>query len=203
MMRIAKGVFDALKPGGVFVYNIFDYFDNDRTIVFSDMGKRRISLASPTVALFKSLGFEFVACAIWDKGDNQGNRGFNGGNRTPFYQSPFNCWEHVLVFRKPGKSHIPALWSKVLHIQPVIKIVKGENTFGHTAPYPEALVEPFLANLSENDVVLDPFAGSSTTALAAIRRGLKPWMIEMHEEYVELSRRRIRQLRDELKNRIF
>ena len=64
-------------------------------------------------------------------------------------------------------------------------------------------MEPFLANLSENDVVLDPFAGSSTTALAAIRRGLKPWMIEMHEEYVELSRRRIRQLRDELKNRIF
>lgn len=202
MANIARGVFDALKPGGFFVYNIFDYFDNDRTIVFSDMGKRRISLASPTVALFKEIGFEFVACSVWNKGDIQGNRGFNGGNRTPFYQAPFNCWEHVLVFKKPGDSVVSPTWNTVLRIPPVVKIIKGENTYGHTAPYPEALVEPFLINLERNEIVLDPFAGSSTTAVAAIRSGLRPLMIEMHENYVRLSEKRIRDTREDLENRI-
>lgn len=203
MLLVAKRVFDTLKPGGFYVYNIFDYFDNDRTIVFSDMGKRRINLASPTIALFKSIGFDFVACSVWDKGDIQGNRGFNGGNRTPFYQSPFNCWEHVIVFQKPGEIPVPKSWNHVMRIPPVIKIIKGENTFGHTAPYPEALVEPFLSELDDGEIVLDPFAGSSTTALAAIRHGYKALMIEMHEEYAKLSRSRIRKLREELKNRIF
>ena len=89
-----------------------------------------------------------------------------------------------------------------MRISPVIKIIKGENTFGHTAPYPEALVEPFLENLAENEIVLDPFAGSSTTALAAIKKGFRPLMIEMHEDYVLLGEKRISALRQDLKNRI-
>jgi DNA modification methylase len=203
MARIAQEVFRTLKPGGLYVYNIFDYFDNDRTIAFSDMGRRRINLASPTIAIFKTLGFELVGCDVWDKGDIQGNRGFNGGNRTPFYQSPFNCWEHVLIFRKPSDNSFTEDFGRVLRLSPVFKIIKGENTYGHTAPYPKELVDHYLEGLEPGEIVLDPFAGSGTTALSALEKGLLPLMLELHDDYANLIRSRIADKRVQLEAGLF
>ena len=54
----------------------------------------------------EAAGFQVRGNIVWDKGDIEGKRGFNAGNFSPFYQAPFNCWEHVLVFRKPGTNGI-------------------------------------------------------------------------------------------------
>jgi DNA modification methylase len=195
MYRIAEEVFRTLKPGGLYVYNIFDYFDNERIVTFSDMGKKRILLSALMVDAFRRMGFNYLGSTVWDKGEIQGKRGFNAGNFSPFYQSPFNCWEHVLVVQKPtetpsdaARGELPRL-NEPLRIHPVVKMVRGQNTLGHTAPYPIELVTALLEGLAPGSLVLDPFGGSGTTARGAMSAGHNSFLIERDPTYAELSRR--------------
>lgn len=57
----------------------------------------------------------------------------------------------------------------ICRFNPVIKInSKGENILGHTAPFPEDIPEMAINFFSYPDeIVLDPFAGSFTTAIVA------------------------------------
>ncbi|MCK2029891.1 DNA-methyltransferase [Microbacterium galbinum] len=198
MYRISEEVYRTLKPGALYAYNIFDYFDNENIVTKSDMGKKRILLSALMVDIFRRIGFEYLGSTVWDKGEIQGKRGFNAGNFAPFYQKPFNCWEHVLIVRKPassGEPHlgIPDSLNRVLKIHPVVKMIKGVNTLGHTAPYPIQLVEKMLASLPSGSLVLDPFGGSGTTALGALSLGLRALLIERDPVYAELSRSRVRE----------
>lgn len=73
------------------------------------------------------------------------------------------------------KEHsIPAEFIKkwrrdIVKFSPVIKInSKGENTLGHTAPFPENIPELAIRMFSyENEKILDPFAGSFTSVIVA------------------------------------
>lgn len=63
---------------------------------------------------------------------------------------------------------------------------------GHPAVYPVDLPEFFIKLLTdEGDVVLDPFMGSGSTALAAINTDRKFVGIEREVEYVSLANKRI------------
>ncbi len=63
----------------------------------------------------------------------------------------------------------------------------------HFAAYPEALLEtPIEAGCPEGGVVLDPFLGSGTTALAAERLGRRWVGIELNPEYVHMAAGRLR-----------
>ncbi|MEO3820976.1 site-specific DNA-methyltransferase [Plantactinospora sp. B24E8] len=190
MRLVAEQVFRVLKPGSLYVYNVFDYFDNDKTIVFSAMGQRRVPLSALTVDLFRRVGFDFEGSSVWDKGDIEGKRGFNRGNFSPFYQAPFNCWEHVLLFRKPATASldVPDKWRRVAEIRPVFKMVRGENRYGHTAPFPVELPRMFLEDLHADALILDPFGGSGTTARAALDKDMRCVLIERDPQYAELAR---------------
>ena len=62
----------------------------------------------------------------------------------------------------------------------------------HFATYPEKLVEPCIkAGCPAGGVVLDPFCGSGTTGIVALRLGRRFIGIELNPEYVEMARRRI------------
>ena len=62
----------------------------------------------------------------------------------------------------------------------------------HFAVYPTALIEPcILAGSREGDTVLDPFSGSGTTGVVALRNGRNYLGCELNPEYAELSRKRI------------
>jgi DNA modification methylase len=193
MWRIAAEVFRTLKPGAVYAYNIFDYFDNERIVAYSAMGQKRIALSAVMADVFVKVGFEMAGVAVWDKGEIHGKRGFNAGNFSPFYQSPFNCWEHVMLLRKPSPAvqADPPIANAWLRIHPVVKMVRGENVFGHTAPFPVELAERCIEDLAPGGLVLDPFGGSGTTSRAASNLGLRSVLIERDPEYAELSRRMI------------
>lgn len=62
----------------------------------------------------------------------------------------------------------------------------------HFATFPQKLIEPcILAGSRENDIILDPFMGSGTTAITAISHKRKVWGIELNTEYIELQKKRI------------
>lgn len=187
MYKINSQVFRTLKPGAIYLYNIFDYFDNENSIVFSMMGQKRMILSAYTVDLFRRIGFNVLGNVVWDKGDIEGKRGFNGGNFSPYYQAPFNCWEHILIFQKPGRSKSPVIGSSILQQQPVLKMVNGKNTHGHTAPFPEKIPQLLISKLEKGSVVLDPFGGSLTTGRVAEQYGLRSVCIERSKEYCELG----------------
>ena len=115
-------------------------------MVFSAMGKKRMILGAYIVRLFEELGFELRGNVVWDKGEIEGKRNFNQGNHSPYYQAPFNCWEHIYVFAKPGGER-PPQFPTILKARPVFKMVNGENVLGHSAPFPPEI--PVDVNLKK------------------------------------------------------
>lgn len=62
----------------------------------------------------------------------------------------------------------------------------------HFAVFPPKLIEPMiLAGSAEGDTVLDPFAGSGTTGMVALRHGRSFIGCELNPEYAQLARHRI------------
>ena len=63
---------------------------------------------------------------------------------------------------------------------------------GHTAAMPEGLAEFFVRACSPaGGVVIDPFAGSGTTAVVARRLGRRAGGLEIHETFVDTARQRL------------
>ncbi len=67
----------------------------------------------------------------------------------------------------------------------------GKN-MGHPAVFPVGLPEFFINLFTlEGDNVLDPFGGSGSTALAALRLRRNYVLIDLEEEYVEVAKKRV------------
>jgi DNA modification methylase len=188
MYNAAKGVFRVLKPGAIYLFNVFDYFDNENSIVLSAMGKKRMVLGSLFMHLFDSVGFNLVGNVVWYKGEIEGKRNFNQGNKSPYYQFPFNCWEHIIVLAKPG-AEPRCSFPTILSAKPVIKMIRGENVLGHSAPFPPQLPALLIDQMRPGETVLDPYAGSMTTARVALAKGINSISIEMSPEYCDLGLR--------------
>ena len=63
---------------------------------------------------------------------------------------------------------------------------------GHPAPFPEELPIRLIELYSfETDIVLDPFMGSGTTAIAALKNKRKFVGFEIMEDYITLAQERI------------
>jgi len=74
-------------------------------------------------------------------------------------------------------------------IESTVESIKGNI---HPAVYPEFIVQEIIKLLTkEQDVVLDPFLGSGTTAVVAKRLKRNFIGIEIHPEYVDFATRRI------------
>lgn len=62
----------------------------------------------------------------------------------------------------------------------------------HFATYPPALIEPcILSGSPVGGMVLDPFSGSGTTGLVALRHGRRFVGIELNPQYVKMAQQRI------------
>lgn len=66
---------------------------------------------------------------------------------------------------------------------------------GHSAAFPIELPSWFIRLFTQpNDLVLDPFIGSGTTAIAAVQLGRNYIGIDINPAYIELSRQRLEQI---------
>ena len=62
----------------------------------------------------------------------------------------------------------------------------------------EILDKIILASTKENDLILDPFCGSSTTGISAVKLGRKYIGIDNEKEYLDLSIRRYEELKEDI-----
>ena len=81
----------------------------------------------------------------------------------------------------------------IIKINPVVKInSKGENSLGHTAPFPEEIAKMgVLFFTSINEIIYDPFMGSGTTAIAAIKENRNYIGSEISKEYCDIIKARL------------
>jgi DNA modification methylase len=187
----ALAVFEKLKTDGVYFYNIGDIVGQDNVYVSSHMSNRRLMLGFYSIMIFEIAGFTLLGNVIWDKGEVQSKRN-STDNPYPTYVKPINCYEHIFIFGTP--SSVVAKSISILKLDPVRKInSKGENLLGHTAPYPEELVNYALSLVDiSRGYTLDPFVGSGTTVIASSKLGGKSVGVERDAIYFELALDRIR-----------
>jgi DNA modification methylase len=68
-----------------------------------------------------------------------------------------------------------------------MKMVRGENTYGHTAPYPEEIPALLARFIPQGGRVVDPFGGSGTTARALCPHGIHVVCVERDPGYCDLA----------------
>lgn len=167
---------------------------------------KRIPLAFHFVGLMEGIGWKFLEDILWVKPEGAAkNR--NGGffqHRQPLAYKPNTVNEYILVFQKPSGKLIDTIVrsydasiadnskvneeyerSNVWHINP-------ETRSKHPAPYPVSLVDRLVRYYSfVNDIVLDPFMGSGTTAVGAKQLNRRYLGYEIHQEYIDIATKRL------------
>ena len=123
---------------------------------------------------------------IWARKDKKGKHKFN------YDLMKNNDWQEDFI-KKPNLQ-MRSVWA-------IYPPKKEEKTFGkHLTQKPiDLLVRIVLASTDENDIVLDPFTGSSTTGLAAIMNNRKFVGIDTEKEYLDLSKKRFNKLIKKIK----
>lgn len=80
-------------------------------------------------------------------------------------------------------------WTKSVWTFPAV----SARSIGHPAPFPEELPHRFIQLYTfKGDVVLDPFCGSGTACLAALKDGRHYIGYDIEPEYVKLANQRIK-----------
>ena len=76
--------------------------------------------------------------------------------------------------------------------------MKSKKQGKHPTQKPLELLERIiLASTNENDLILDPFCGSSTTGIAANKLNRKYIGIDNSKEYLDLSIRRYEEIKED------
>lgn len=99
-----------------------------------------------------------------------------------------NDWAHSIM----GGNTMPLI-SRCTDVVSVSK-VNSRQSFDHPAPFPIPLAE-WMGKLvcPPGGTILDPFSGSASTGVAAIRNGWHYIGIDAMQEYVDMSRKRLEQ----------
>lgn len=191
----------ALSPKGSICWQVGNYVDTGSIIpldtvlypIFSELGlrmrnriiwhfehglhcSRRFSGRYETIIWFtKSDDYIFNLDSIRVPQKYPGKKYFKGAKAGRYSCNPLG--------KNPGD-----LW-----VIPNVKSNHVEKT-GHPCQFPVELVERLVLSLTnEADWVLDPFLGTGTTIIAAIRHGRRGIGAEIVPKYVELARQRIHQ----------
>ena len=102
----------------------------------------------------------------------------------------FKSAEFVLMFRKGGYKKLEVFGHKTVFN---VKMPIGENKVHPTEKPIDLIIPIIMACSKEGNVILDPFVGSGTTALAALNTGRFFIGIEKDEGYREIARKRVEQ----------
>lgn len=187
--RVWKETYRVLIHGGRACINI------------ANLGRKPyIPLHSYIIDMMHKRGFLMRGEIIWNKGSSSGSSTAWGSWRSASNPVFRDLHEYILVFckgtfsrqKKGRKSTIGRddflKWTKSVWEFPSVSARK----IGHPAPFPEELPHRLVQLFTfENEVVLDPFSGSGTTLIAALKSGRNYIGYETKAEYVKLIKKRV------------
>lgn len=154
----------------------------------------------------RRLGLDCLTPILWHKIANGATEA--EGNGAGFYGKPYqpgaivkNDTEFILLLRKGGKYRSVPPLQKALSMLTKDEMqewlrsgwedLPGASTTrnGHPAPYPIEVAERLIRLFSfAGDTVLDPFMGTASTNVAAIRTGRNSIGVEIEHSYMQLAR---------------
>lgn len=100
-----------------------------------------------------------------------------------------NQFNKLLTNAKPPDGKILNVWNNVP--SPAFGFFFRENTYGHPGYTSEAITTKVINELCTHDVICDPFMGTGTTAVCAIRCGRKYIGSELNPDYIDLAEKRL------------
>ena len=200
--RVWKQCLRVLQPGGRLVIVV-----GDVCLSRKEHGRHCVVPLHASIAVkCREIGFDTLAPIIWHKISNARYEVEGAGT---FLGKPYepnavvkNDIEFILMARKPGGYRRPTPAARLLSVigesdhhdwfQQIWRLT-GASTKDHPAPFPTVLAERLVRMFSfVGDTVLDPFAGTGTTILAAARWGRHSLGIEIEPLYVRYAERRLR-----------
>lgn len=194
--RVWKETYRVLVPGGRACINI------------ANLGRKPyIPLHSYIIEGMSSLGFLMRGEIIWNKGSSASTSTAWGSWLSAANPVLRDIHEYILVFSK-GSFSLPKNdkeatikkaefleWTKSVWNFSAVSAKK----VGHPAPFPEELPERLIKLYSfKNDVVLDPFVGSGTTCITAVKNYRSYIGYDINKKYIDLANRKITQLKNQL-----
>lgn len=135
---------------------------------------------------FTDCGFHFIKSLVWDKGNKIMGQ---------YYMSQF---EYILFFRKGKGVKINNCGTADILSIPNKK-TKDENGKNlHDTEKPVELMKILIENSTqENGIVIDPFVGVGSTALACIKSNRRFICCELDNKYCNIAKERIEELTNE------
>lgn len=183
--RVWREVYRVLVPGGRVCINV------------ANLGRKPyLPLHSFIIERMLAIGFLMRGEIIWDKGASASPSTAWGSWLSASNPVLRDVHEYILVFckagfRRPKDERVDTIqkedflaWTKSVWEFPAVQAAK----VGHPAPFPVELPHRCIQLFTfAGDVVLDPFAGSGTTCLAAIQDERQYVGYEINADYCQLA----------------
>jgi len=165
--------------------------------------KPYIALHSYIIQDMLEIGFLMRGELIWNKASSASPSTAWGTWLSAANPVLRDIHEYILVFSKEAfnRKKLPGKVSTITKEQ-FLEFTKSVWTFpaesarkvGHPAPFPIELPHRLIQLYTfKDEVILDPFCGSGSTCIAAIKAGRHYIGYDTEEEYVRLAERRIRE----------
>lgn len=197
--RIIKKIYPRLKDKGSICWEVGNYINN------GEIAPLDIELAP----IFKELNMQLRNRIVWHFGHGlHSKKRFSGRYEVIMWYTKqddyyFNLDPVRIPAKYPGKRYFKGPNKGKLSGNPLgknpedvweIPNVKSnhiEKTI-HPCQFPVALIERLVLSMTEpGDLVFDPFAGVSSSGVAAIANGRSFWGCEIVPDYIEVGRKRL------------
>ncbi len=190
--RVWKETYRVLVPGGRACINV------------ANLGRKPyIPLHSYIIQGMLEIGYLMRGEIIWNKASSASPSTAWGSWLSAANPVLRDIHEYILIFSKETFSRKKGNKSSTINKEQFLEWTKSVWTFpavsakkiGHPAPFPEELPYRLIQLYSfKGDVILDPFVGSGTTCLAALKTGRNYIGYDNNPEYVKLAEKRIKEL---------
>lgn len=196
LYAVWKETYRVLVPGGRVCINV------------ANLGRKPyIPLHSYIIEGMQKIGFLMRGEILWNKASSASPSTAWGSWLSAANPVLRDIHEYILVFskdtysRKKGKKENTIKkgefleWTKSIWTFPAVSARK----IGHPAPFPEELPHRLIQLYSfKGDVILDPFVGSGTACLSALKDERNYVAYDIDPEYIKLAETRISTYRDQI-----
>lgn len=103
-----------------------------------------------------------------------------------------NQYNKLLTNSRPknnGGGYVLNVWDNMQ--QPGLGFFFRENTYGHAGYTSQAITERVVKELCSHDLIVDPFMGTGTTAISALKFGKQFMGSELNQNFIAIQEKRI------------